>query len=1004
MEIPSSLVSKAGARISLREIQKGKAGPELSKSVLDRHKKSSEGGRGRNEERRDAPRFESNATADLNVLICPVRLVKEDRDTPGPQYIEPCWIPARLSKSGVLNVPERTLPWISRNLLEPLPENQLVAIGDLEDVEVFFNSNKNHSFKSWGDYLAFAEKFFKKITGLRLEKFRLKGYAQDESGLLILDSQSSNARTSLIKVYEELLAGRRPLGVLAELAKIKEPKYKNYSYSLNNVQRSALKHCGQFEGSFPLSYSQRLAVQRFFETKSGEVQCVTGPPGTGKTTFLQSIIASLWVKSALAGGKPPVILACSETNRAVINIINSFAKASGNSHILEERWLPQVSSYGTFCCSETKSSEMKDFQLELRSGEGFSKELLQSEHTRTAEKSFLANFTKYSGANKRLKAAVKHLQAELKKEYAALYREVSETCSGSLFQWIKSLLGFAPARPFPETLEALAKFDTTRRYKCFLLATHYWEGRWLLEARNKLGHKRGEQGARRFDGEKGDWQHRAMLTPAFVSTLAMAPRFFSSYEKDKQPILDLLIYDEAGQISPESGAACCALASKALVVGDPLQLEPTWEITKSLDISNLRKNKIAKNGTEEEYQTLKRRGLLASANSLMELALRSSRHLEENSLGVFLSEHRRSVPEIVSFANNIAYRGRLKPMRAGLQTRVLPAFAYAHVAGRSEQEGSTSRMNRLEAESIVGWLEQNEQMICESYAGKKLSDLVGVITPFTGQARLLARQLPRNFSGMLVGTVNSLQGAERPIIIFSSAYDRFFNGTYYFDKSPNFLNVAVSRAKDSFIVFGDMEIFDQKKSAPSSLLAKYLFQHAENEITDIAPAPRIESDSEELDRLVTLEDHQQALSDAFLNAKERLLIVSPTISIGAIESDQIVQQIKNTVSRGVKVLIYTDADLNLAPTSGKLKEAAEKGYAALRASGAELRIANRIHNKSLAIDRHTLIEGSFNWLSAVRIRTSKHQKLEISACYRGANVEEAIRFLEEELEHRSGLA
>lgn len=38
------------------------------------------------------------------------------------------------------------------------------------------------------------------------------------------------------------------------------------------------------------------------------------------------------------------------------------------------------------------------------------------------------------------------------------------------------------------------------------------------------------------------------------------------------------------------------------------------------------------------------------------------------------------------------------------------------------------------------------------------------------------------------------------------------------------LNVAVSRARDSFLVFGDMGTFVPGTSAPSSVLAKYLFQ------------------------------------------------------------------------------------------------------------------------------------------------------------------------------------
>jgi len=74
-----------------------------------------------------------------------------------------------------------------------------------------------------------------------------------------------------------------------------------------------------------------------------------------------------------------------------------------------------------------------------------------------------------------------------------------------------------------------------------------------------------------------------------------------------------------------------------------------------------------------------------------------------------------------------------------------------------------------------------------------------------------------------VGTVHTLQGAERNVIIFSSVYDSGQNGrSYFFDKGVNMLNVAVSRAKDAFIVCGDKDIFDSCRNTPSGILAKYI--------------------------------------------------------------------------------------------------------------------------------------------------------------------------------------
>ena len=45
------------------------------------------------------------------------------------------------------------------------------------------------------------------------------------------------------------------------------------------------------------------------------------------------------------------------------------------------------------------------------------------------------------------------------------------------------------------------------------------------------------------------------------------------------------------------------------------------------------------------------------------------------------------------------------------------------------------------------------------------------------------------------------------------------------------LNVAVSRAKDSFLVFGDMSLFNIKSLSPTGILAKYLFEKEDNKMS-----------------------------------------------------------------------------------------------------------------------------------------------------------------------------
>ncbi len=138
---------------------------------------------------------------------------------------------------------------------------------------------------------------------------------------------------------------------------------------------------------------------------------------------------------------------------------------------------------------------------------------------------------------------------------------------------------------------------------------------------------------------------------------------------------------------------------------------------------------------------------------------------------------------------------------------------------------NSSRTNPYEVEAIVNWLILNKEQI-ETHYGN-IENAVGIITPFAGQKNSLKLALKNagfNTSIFKIGTVHALQGAERSIVLFSMVYGKGDSGTMFFDRDnkPNMLNVAVSRAKDSFIVFANAAILDKKAKTPSGILANYL--------------------------------------------------------------------------------------------------------------------------------------------------------------------------------------
>ncbi|MEX8546640.1 MAG: DEAD/DEAH box helicase, partial [Mucilaginibacter sp.] len=382
------------------------------------------------------------------------------------------------------------------------------------------------------------------------------------------------------------------------------------------------------------------------------------------------------------------------------------------------------------------------------------------------------------------------------------------------------------------------ELDVTLRHKAFQLALHYWEGRWLLQIEKDLTDVNFDK--KGVDAIKNRWNRQAMLTPCFVSTFYMAPKFFSSFKFlkkgedgknifDNPPLfnfIDLLIVDEAGQVSPEVGIATFSLAKQAVIVGDVKQIEPVWNITNKIDVGNLKREGLIKNYEDLVYEKeFDPKGFLASTGSIMKMAQNACCYKEVglSEKGVILVEHRRCYDEIINYCNVLAYNGQLKPLKGKAdKSNLFPPMYCIHVEGNSTII-NTSRYNLNEANAIVNWLKLNKHKIEEKYG--KLENAVGIITPFVGQKNSLQYALKKagfDITLLKLGTVHALQGAERPIVLFSMVYGEGDSGTMFFDRKPNLLNVAVSRAKDNFIVFANTKIFDKKAKTPSGILAKHL--------------------------------------------------------------------------------------------------------------------------------------------------------------------------------------
>ena len=850
-----------------------------------------------------------------------------------------CSIHASLDDRGAIQMPSEE-PWVLLNprffpMSEALVDQNTIVLSS----KVQFDAIQHG--QSWREYVTSIASSFE-AAGVDMAHLPSpKGQRQVTWYVVAIDQVDSYA-IHVINTYRRLLARRTSPALLSAIVEGIHP-----SATANPVK--ALAHVDRLkEGvrdSDPLDSSQRRAVQHAVGLGEGQVLVVNGPPGTGKTTFLRDVIASLWTAPLVSiedplQAQPPVIIATGATNQAVTNISSAFDSTAftepDNSPRLDQRWLPGISSYGWFAASTTRSNQETRQMIRAEGGQlTFSRvgdeiatianpqtstnvsrdtilDNLRRQYCETASAvlqetfrtpddviQYLVNLLKQSvatewtaspvlkrhipyvseetlyrahhriaeirsvGASSQVKAtsvarrAVGTLREIVLYFWHLILAEVSflrlrrrsvvfHQWRQSVFRvldtgippWWKLIMGpKADNRARNNILEALKIGDqeTIRRAveefeeaivmpMRFHLAARAWEGVWLLR-----------QGSRRVmeaRSARRQIQEAAMLAPCVISTLHSLPRLcLMDGGAEDLAIVDLLIIDEASQATSEISGASFAFARRALVVGDEKQLSPVWGMDD-------REDREMRKAFRLPYL---HEALRLSSGSSLAMAQRVTLLPDATPPGVLLIHNYRSLPAIVGFCNELSYSGLLVPSRDLAKSPCpspWPPMSYVLTDGSYDGEPSVAQNengwhNDREADAIVGWLKE-ERASLEARYHKPIHKIVAVLTPFARQEAVLQHKLKAEIGcpvgqpdGMVVGTVHKLQGAERPIVLFSTVVTRSRNSPWLRSQVA-LLNVAVSRAQDSFVVFGDKKVlFEGGVDSPLSMLGAYLLLHGE---------------------------------------------------------------------------------------------------------------------------------------------------------------------------------
>jgi predicted RecB family nuclease len=269
--------------------------------------------------------------------------------------------------------------------------------------------------------------------------------------------------------------------------------------------------------------------------------------------------------------------------------------------------------------------------------------------------------------------------------------------------------------------------------------------------------------------------------------------------------VDVLMVDEAGQMSLAYVLAVSRAAASLVLLGDPQQLDqPVKGIhPPGADVSAL-------------------------AHVLGELATIRPEQ------GIFLEETWRLHPDVCAFISELFYDGRLLPRVENGKQRLNcqgpldgTGLRYVPVDHAGNQNESSEEVARV-AELVSGLLGSGATWT--NKAGKtialKLTDIL-VVAPYNAQVAALAGKLP---DGARVGTVDKFQGQEAPVVFYSMATSSPEDAPrgMEFLYSLNRLNVAVSRAQCLAVIVASPALLQVRCKTPRQIeLANALCRYLE---------------------------------------------------------------------------------------------------------------------------------------------------------------------------------
>lgn len=318
----------------------------------------------------------------------------------------------------------------------------------------------------------------------------------------------------------------------------------------------------------------------------------------------------------------------------------------------------------------------------------------------------------------------------------------------------------------------------------------------------------------------------------------MSPIAVSQYLKKKSNIFDLIIIDEASQMTPENAIGALLRGKQAMVVGDTNQLPPTSFFKKFI--------------SEDNDETEIEESILDMAN----IVFRPKKRLQWH--------YRSQDSSLINFSNKLIYQNDLV---------IFPSVSeyeqQKNITGVSLRkiDGFYSKgLNSIEAKSIVeevaNFMKTNSGLSLGVVTlNKKQRDLIqDEIEYLASNDRTIAEYIDlweekdEGLNKFFIKNLENVQGDERDVIYISTVYgpDPETNKVYQRfgpingETGRRRLNVLFSRAKQKIVTFSSMTSSDinaDENSNKGAWMLKKWLEYSASGILDVNEKPISDTDS-----------------------------------------------------------------------------------------------------------------------------------------------------------------